>query len=97
MCRDNDALYAEINGQFCVIGMLDSFYDKDIFPVIPDSGNGCGLEIFNHGITGIRYGACNGGSGIAWDLRKQQPYDVYDRMDFDIPVGKTGDCYDRSH
>ena len=35
------------------------------------------------------------GSGIAWDLRKQQPYDVYDRMDFDIPVGVTGDCYDR--
>ena len=35
------------------------------------------------------------GSGIAWDLRKHQPYDVYDRMDFDIPVGKTGDCYDR--
>ncbi|MDB5849154.1 MAG: dehydrogenase [Rhodoferax sp.] len=35
------------------------------------------------------------GSGIAWDLRKKQPYDVYDRMDFDIPLGKTGDCYDR--
>ncbi|MCZ2405794.1 MAG: NADH-quinone oxidoreductase subunit D, partial [Burkholderiales bacterium] len=35
------------------------------------------------------------GSGIAWDLRKKQPYEVYDRMDFDIPVGKTGDCYDR--
>jgi NADH-quinone oxidoreductase subunit D len=35
------------------------------------------------------------GSGIAWDLRKQQPYEVYDRMEFDIPVGKTGDCYDR--
>jgi NADH-quinone oxidoreductase subunit D len=35
------------------------------------------------------------GSGIAWDLRKKQPYDVYDRMDFDIPIGKTGDCYDR--
>ncbi len=35
------------------------------------------------------------GSGIAWDLRKSQPYDVYDRMEFDIPVGKTGDCYDR--
>jgi NADH-quinone oxidoreductase subunit D len=35
------------------------------------------------------------GSGYAWDLRKQQPYDVYDKMDFDIPVGKTGDCYDR--
>ena len=35
------------------------------------------------------------GSGFAWDLRKQQPYDVYAEMDFDIPVGKTGDCYDR--
>jgi NADH-quinone oxidoreductase subunit D len=35
------------------------------------------------------------GSGIAWDLRKHQPYEVYDRMDFDIPVGKEGDCYDR--
>ena len=35
------------------------------------------------------------GSGIAWDLRKQQPYEVYDRMDFDIPVGTNGDCYDR--
>ena len=35
------------------------------------------------------------GSGVEWDLRKKQPYDVYDRMDFDIPVGKTGDSYDR--
>ncbi|MDQ6995866.1 MAG: NADH-quinone oxidoreductase subunit D [Mariprofundus sp.] len=35
------------------------------------------------------------GSGIAWDLRKTQPYDVYDKMDFEIPVGVTGDCYDR--
>ncbi len=35
------------------------------------------------------------GSGIAWDLRKQQPYEVYDRMQFDIPVGVNGDCYDR--
>src|SRR3712207_5422024 len=35
------------------------------------------------------------GSGIAWDLRKKQPYDVYDRMDFDVPLGKNGDCYDR--
>jgi NADH-quinone oxidoreductase subunit D len=35
------------------------------------------------------------GSGIAWDLRKMQPYEVYDRLDFEIPVGRTGDCYDR--
>ena len=35
------------------------------------------------------------GSGIVWDLRKKQPYEVYDRLDFDIPVGVNGDCYDR--
>lgn len=35
------------------------------------------------------------GSGVAWDLRKKQPYAVYADMDFDIPIGKTGDCYDR--
>ena len=45
----------------------------------------------NKGFTGpmIR------GSGIPWDLRKMQPYEVYDRLDFDIPVGTTGDTYDR--
>ncbi len=35
------------------------------------------------------------GSGVAWDLRKAQPYEVYEEMKFDIPVGKTGDCYAR--
>jgi NADH-quinone oxidoreductase subunit D len=35
------------------------------------------------------------GSGIAWDLRKKQPYEVYDRLEFDIPIGKNGDTYDR--
>jgi len=35
------------------------------------------------------------GSGVAWDLRKSQPYDVYAQMEFDIPIGKNGDCYDR--
>jgi NADH-quinone oxidoreductase subunit D len=34
-------------------------------------------------------------SGVVWDLRKSQPYEVYDRLDFDIPIGKNGDCYDR--
>ena len=35
------------------------------------------------------------GSGIEWDLRRKQPYEVYDQLDFDIPVGTNGDCYDR--
>ena len=35
------------------------------------------------------------GSGVVWDLRKHQPYAVYDKVDFDVPVGKNGDCYDR--
>jgi len=45
----------------------------------------------NLGLTG----AMLRGSGIEWDLRKKQPYDVYREMDFDIPVGVNGDCYDR--
>ncbi|WP_280189813.1 NADH-quinone oxidoreductase subunit D [Delftia sp. PS-11] len=45
----------------------------------------------NLGLTGPMLRA----SGVAWDMRKTQPYEVYDRMDFDVPVGKTGDCYDR--
>jgi NADH-quinone oxidoreductase subunit D len=35
------------------------------------------------------------GSGVAWDLRKKQPYETYDQLDFDIPIGTNGDCYDR--
>ena len=35
------------------------------------------------------------GSGVPWDLRRKQPYEVYDRMQFEIPVGANGDCYDR--
>ena len=35
------------------------------------------------------------GSGVAWDLRKSQPYECYDQFEFKIPVGKNGDCYDR--
>ncbi|HEY8010125.1 MAG TPA: NADH-quinone oxidoreductase subunit D [Rudaea sp.] len=40
-------------------------------------------------------GAMLRGSGVEWDLRKKQPYAMYDKMDFDIPVGVKGDCYDR--
>lgn len=35
------------------------------------------------------------GSGISWDLRKVQPYEIYSKLDFEIPIGKNGDCYDR--
>jgi NADH-quinone oxidoreductase subunit D len=35
------------------------------------------------------------GSGIPWDLRRNQPYEIYDELEFDIPLGKNGDCYDR--
>src|ERR1700688_2288955 len=40
-------------------------------------------------------GAMLRGSGVEWDLRKKQPYEVYDLLDFDIPLGTNGDCYDR--
>tara|TARA_Y100001970_G_C14249701_1_gene870875 strand:- start:1135 stop:2313 length:1179 start_codon:yes stop_codon:yes gene_type:complete len=48
-------------------------------------------EALNWGFTGPMLR----GSGIAWDLRKAQPYAVYDEVDFDVPIGKNGDCYDR--
>ncbi|RVT95424.1 NADH-quinone oxidoreductase subunit D [Rhodovarius crocodyli] len=40
-------------------------------------------------------GPCLRASGVPWDLRRQQPYELYDRMEFDVPVGRHGDCYDR--
>ena len=48
-------------------------------------------QALNWGFSGVMLR----GSGIAWDLRKMAPYEVYDKLDFDIPVGKNGDCYDR--
>lgn len=56
-----------------------------------DIGTVSSAEAMDWGFTGPMLRA----SGIAWDLRKSQPYDVYDVMDFDIPIGKNGDCYDR--
>jgi NADH-quinone oxidoreductase subunit D len=48
-------------------------------------------ECFEWGFSGVMVR----GSGAAWDLRRAQPYECYDEMEFDIPIGKNGDCYDR--
>ncbi|XP_021344219.1 NADH dehydrogenase [ubiquinone] iron-sulfur protein 2, mitochondrial-like [Mizuhopecten yessoensis] len=48
-------------------------------------------DALNFGFSGVMLR----GSGIKWDLRKTQPYDAYHLVDFDIPIGTTGDCYDR--
>jgi NADH dehydrogenase (ubiquinone) Fe-S protein 2 len=48
-------------------------------------------DALNWGFSGVLVR----GSGLAWDLRKQQPYDIYNELDFNIPVGLTGDCYSR--
>ena len=48
-------------------------------------------DAFAWGFTGVMLR----GSGVPWDLRKSQPYEIYDELDFDIVLGKNGDCYDR--
>jgi len=48
-------------------------------------------DAMNWGFSGVMLR----GSGVPWDLRKNQPYEVYDKMEFDVPVGTNGDCYDR--
>ena len=48
-------------------------------------------EALDHSFTGVMLR----GSGVPWDLRKSQPYDCYEDIDFKIPIGKNGDCYDR--
>ena len=62
----------------------------------------CGLEVLDERVVPPGRAIALGftgpmlrGSGIEWDLRKKQPYAVYDRVDFDIPVGAAGDCYER--
>uniref|UniRef100_A0AAQ6IGX6 NADH dehydrogenase [ubiquinone] iron-sulfur protein 2, mitochondrial n=1 Tax=Anabas testudineus TaxID=64144 RepID=A0AAQ6IGX6_ANATE len=48
-------------------------------------------DALNYGFSGVMLR----GSGIKWDLRKSQPYDKYDEVEFDVPIGSNGDCYDR--
>lgn len=56
-----------------------------------DIGTIDSMNALNWGFTGPMLRA----SGLPWDLRKAQPYEIYDQLDFDIPIGKNGDCYDR--
>lgn len=56
-----------------------------------DVGTVSAEDALNYGFSGVMLR----GSGIKWDLRKTQPYDAYHLVDFDIPIGTKGDCYDR--
>ncbi|ARN84130.1 NADH-quinone oxidoreductase subunit D [Candidatus Nucleicultrix amoebiphila] len=92
------------------IGLLEDIFDyADDFPRFVDNLEGLLTEnrIFKqrtvdigvvHGEQALDWGFTGPmlrGSGVPWDLRRSQPYDVYDRMEFDVPIGKNGDCYDR--
>jgi len=56
-----------------------------------DIGVATAEQAYDWGFTGPNLRAC----GIAWDLRKSQPYDGYEKFEFGVPIGKHGDCYDR--
>jgi len=56
-----------------------------------DIGTVSAEEALSYGMSGVMLR----GSGYKWDLRKVQPYDAYDQVEFDVPIGKNGDCYDR--
>jgi NADH-quinone oxidoreductase subunit D len=72
--------------------MEDLLTENRIFKIrTVDIGKISADEALNWGFTGPMLRA----SGLPWDLRKSQPYEIYDQMDFDIPIGKHGDCYDR--
>ena len=48
-------------------------------------------QALDYSLTGVMLRA----SGVKWDLRKSQPYDAYDQVEFDVPIGRHGDSYDR--
>jgi len=92
------------------LGLLDDLYEwtekfpqriADVDDLLTDNriwkqrtigiGTVTAEEALNLGFSGVMLR----GSGIKWDLRKSQPYDAYDKVDFDVPIGVKGDCYDR--
>jgi NADH-quinone oxidoreductase subunit D len=88
-----DDIYAFCDPFLKVVGDLDTlltgnriFKQRNVDIGIVDLA-----DAWNWGFSGVMVR----GSGAAWDLRKSQPYECYSELDFDIPVGKNGDCYDR--
>jgi NADH-quinone oxidoreductase subunit D len=90
-----DDIRAFCNPFFKVVDDLDRLLSENrIFKQRNvDIGNVTLEEAWAWGFSGVMVR----GSGAAWDLRKSQPYECYADMDFDIPIGKNGDCYDRYH
>lgn len=72
--------------------MEDVLTDNRIWKCrLQDIGIVKAADALNWGFSGVMLR----GSGIKWDIRKTQPYDAYSELEFDIPVGINGDCYDR--
>jgi len=105
--NENDIAQLNANRQGSLLDYIESFTDR--FPGCVDEYETLLTEnrIWKQRTVGIGVvtperamslgftGPMLRGSGIEWDLRKKQPYEVYDQLDFDIPVGVNGDCYDR--
>lgn len=89
----NEDIYAFMEGFPKVLDDIETLLnDNRIFKQrTVDIGIVSPEDAIDWGFTGPMLRA----SGLAWDLRKSQPYDAYEDMDFDIPIGKTGDCYAR--
>ena len=81
--------------QFCIVqqNILELYLHHPLlnFLLTRDIGVLSAEDALNYGCSGVMLR----GSGIKWDLRKQQPYDGYENYDFDVPVGSNGDCFDR--
>ena len=105
--EENEAKRLNANRQGSLLDFIDDFVDR--FPACVDEyetlltdnriwkqrtvgiGEVTAERALQLGFTGPMLR----GSGVAWDLRKKQPYEVYADLDFDIPIGVNGDCYDR--
>ncbi len=106
-CSEKEAKYRNVARQGSLLDFIEDFADR--FPKLVDEYETLLTDnrIWKQRTVGIGVvsperarqlgfsGPMLRGSGIAWDLRKKQPYAAYDQVDFDIPIGVNGDCYDR--